>query len=178
MDSTKYDNAFLLTGLKQGDPVIFKIIYKLYWQKLYNLASYYLGNTTDAEDIVQDVFISIWVRRAHLDIRTALENYLVRSVKYTSFFYLKIRYRNKELVKHIPQQAVSNGPEEYIRYKSLIEHINMIFDSASQKTKDIFFLSRFNGLTYPEIASRMDISVKTVEYHISQALKRLSFYSL
>lgn len=178
MDPAKYDNEYLITGLRQGDPVVFKLIYKLYWHKLYSVARYYLDNETDAEDVVQDVFISVWTRRGHLDIRVALENYLVRSVKYTAFFYLKIRYRNKELAKQIPHEEFANGPEEYIRYKSLVGHLNLIFESVSEKTRDIFYLSRFNGLSYAEIASRLGVSVKTVEYHISLALKRLSLYSL
>jgi len=86
MEPLEYDNDYLVTGLKEGDPVIFKIIYKLYWERLYHVAYYYLKDERDAEDVLQDVFISLWSRRSHLDIRAALENYLVRSVKYTSFF--------------------------------------------------------------------------------------------
>lgn len=178
MQLHQYDNDYLVTGLKEGDPVIFKIIYKLYWEKLYHIAFFYLRDESDAEDALQDVFISLWSRRAHLDIKAALENYLVRSVKYTSFFYLKIKARNRALIKAMPEPTTSNGTEEYIRYKGLLEQINEIFESTSQKTRDIFYLNRFNGLTYPEIAFRLGVSVKTVEYHISSALKILGPHHL
>jgi RNA polymerase sigma-70 factor (ECF subfamily) len=178
MHSLKHDNDYLLTGLKEGDPVVFKLIYKLYWQKLYQMTVYYVRNEADAEDIVQDVFISLWSRRAHLDIKVALENYLVRSTKYTAFFYLKIKYRNARAGRESFTPATVNNSEEHINYTSLLDQINAIFEAASPKTKHIFYLNRFSGLTYPEIAEQMGISIKTVEYHISLALKKLSLYKL
>lgn len=174
MVSPGYDTDYLLAGLKQEDPVVFKLIYKLYWQKLYNVAFYYLKEERDAEDVVQDVFISLWSRGSKLEIRTGLENYLVRSVKYTSFFYLKIKSRRKAFVNNLAVTEVVNDPEEYMNYKSVLDQLHLIFETVSQKTKEIFYLSRFDGLTYAEIASQLKISVKTVEYHISLALKRIA----
>jgi RNA polymerase sigma-70 factor (ECF subfamily) len=178
MHSLKHDNEYLLTGLKEGDPVVFKLIYKLYWQKLYQMTLYYVRNDADAEDIVQDVFISLWSRRAHLDIKVALENYLVRSAKYTAFFYLKIKSRNARATKEAPASVTVNNSEEHINYTSLLDQINAVFETTSPKTKHIFYLNRFSGLTYPEIAEQLGISIKTVEYHISLALKKLSLYRL
>lgn len=177
---TQYGHSedYLITGLRQSDPVVFKIIYELYWPKLYQMALYYVGNEADAEDIVQDVFISLWSRREHLDIKAALENYLVRSTKYTAFFYLKIKYRNTEMLRQSASGSTVNDSEEYINYKSLLEQVNTIFETTSPKTKDIFYLNRFAGLTYAEIAEQLHISIKTVEYHISVALKKLSLYKL
>lgn len=167
-------DCFLLSGLREGDPASFKLIYKLYWIKLYNLAYYYLASEQDAEDIVQDVFISLWSRREKLELRGPLENYLIRCTKYTTFFYLKIKRRNAITARRAPVVQITRNTEEYISYKDLQNYIASLFESASQKTKDIFFLSRFDGLTYPEIAGRLNVSVKTVEYHISQALKMLA----
>src|SRR5690242_14987238 len=112
METVRYDNAFLLCGLKHSDPVVFKIIYRLHWRKLYNIAFYYTRTEEDAEDIVQDVFISLWSRRETLELRGALENYLVRSVKYTAFFYLKIRQK-RLTAGRLPAHQTDNGPEEY-----------------------------------------------------------------
>ncbi len=168
------DEAYLLNGLKEGDPVVFRTIYRLYWQKLYNLACYYVSNKADAEDIVQDVFISLWSRRERIEIKVALENYLVRSAKYTTFFYLKLKQKQKKTRQTVPIMMVSNNTEEQLYYKDLLEQIQAIFQNVSEKTREIFYLSRFDGLTYKEIAETLHISVKTVEYHISQALKRVA----
>jgi RNA polymerase sigma-70 factor (ECF subfamily) len=170
----QYDQAFLLSGLTQGDPVVFRLIYKLYWRKLYNIAYYYIHSEQDAEDIVQDVFISLWSRREKIELRGALENYLVRCVKYTAFFYLKIKDKKSAAFARLSASPATDGPEEYIRYKDLQGYLVALMESVSQKTRDIFYLSRFDGLSYAEIAQRLQVSVKTVEYHISLALKKLA----
>lgn len=169
-----HDDHYLISGLRQGDPVAFKIIYKLHWVKLYNIAYYFVQSEPDAEDIVQDVFISLWSRRENLELRGPLENYLVRCTKYTTFFYLKIKRRNALIRQEAPVIQETNNTEEYISYQDLHSYIISLFERASSKTKEIFFLSRFDGLTYPEIAGKLSISIKTVEYHISQALKMLT----
>lgn len=172
---TQHDqDAYLLSALRQGDPAAFKLIYNLHWIRLYNLAYYYVTSEQDAEDIVQDVFISLWSRREKLELKGPIENYLIRCAKYTTFFYLKIRQRNSTVVKKATTSQVTYNTEEYISYRDLQNYLISLFESVSQKTKEIFFMSRFDGLTYPEIAGKMGISVKTVEYHISQALKMLT----
>jgi len=170
----RLDESYLLEGLKEGDPVVFRIIYTLYWQKLYNLAYYYAENKSDAEDIVQDVFTSVWVRHEKIHITVALENYLVRCAKYTAFFYLKIRKRHKESLASAPKKRwIHNNVIEDSDYKSVMNKLQIQMQSVSQKTQDIFYMSRFDGMTYKEIAAKLEISVKTVEYHVSQALKQI-----
>ena len=168
------EETYLLDGLKEGDPVVFKIIYQLYWQKLYNLAIYYVENENDAEDIVQDVFTSVWVRHEKICITVALENYLVRCAKYTTFFYLKVKKKHRKFQEAAPQKVfIHNNVAEISDYKSVMKKLQMRMQSVSQKTQDIFFMSRFDGLTYKEIAEKLEVSVKTVEYHVSQALKQI-----
>lgn len=170
--------AYLLSGLRQSDPVVFKFIYQFYWARLYNIAFYYARSEQDAEDIVQDVFISFWARRHKLELKGPLENYLVRCTKYTAFFYLKLKHKKTASLKGMATPEAGNSTEDYIRYKDLQNHIISLFDAVSKKTRDIFYLSRFDGLTYAEISHTLDISIKTVEYHISQALKKLSLEDL
>ncbi len=157
--------------------MIFRIIYKLYWRKLYNIAFYYAGLEEDAEDIVQDVFISLWSRKEKLELKGPLENYLVRCTKYTAFFYLKIRQKKITALAHATAPLLVNDSEEYIQYRDLQGYLVTLLESVSQKTRDIFYLSRFDGLNYAEIAQKLQVSIKTVEYHISLALKKLSLAS-
>ena len=171
------DEDQLIEGLGKSDPVSFKIVYRLHWKKLFDIAYHIMGNEADAEDIVQDVFCSLWYRRRHLHIRTALENYLVKAVKYTAFFYLKMQTAKQKAV--LPDGAAlspspANSTEESLFHKELETMVNALLSSLPFKTRQIFSLSRFQGLSYPEIASEMGVSVKTVEYHISKALKKFS----
>jgi len=175
MSLKQYDDEYLLNGLKESDPVVFKLIYKLHWQKLYKMAFYYLQNEADAEDAIQDVFISLWSRRERLILRGPLENYLVRSAKYTAFFYLKLRQKRQQSSQASTRLYLSrNNVEENMNYKSLMEQLQLIMGSVSQKTREIFFLSQLNGLSYKEIADQLGVSIKTVEYHISKALKLIA----
>lgn len=170
----RLDENYLLEGLNAGDPVVFRLIFKLYWGKLYNLAYYYVESKQDAEDIVQDVFTSIWVRHERICITVALENYLVRCAKYTAFFYLKIRKKHNQSLETAPKRRLThNNVAELSDYKSVMNKLQMRMQTVSHKTKEIFFMSRFDGMTYKEIAERLEISVKTVEYHVSKALKQL-----
>lgn len=169
------DENQLIEGLRKSDPVSFKIIYRLHWQKLFNIAFHIMQDEADAEDVVQDVFSSLWYRRDQLQIRTALENYLVKAVKYTAFFYLKMQAeRRNSTVACEHAAAPANNAEELLFHKELEAMVNTLLGTLPFKTRRIFSLSRFEGRTYPEIASEMGVSVKTVEYHISKALRRLS----
>lgn len=176
--STFSDNEnYLITGLTQGDPMVFRIIYQLYAQRLYNLGYYYTNSEQDAEDIVQDVFISLWSRREKIELRGSLENYITRCAKYTAFFYLKIREKKERASMHSTQSLAVNSTEEHIRCKDMQVYLHSMLASLSQKTRDIFYLNRFSGLSYTEIAMKMEISVKTVEYHISLALKKIASWN-
>lgn len=172
-----HSDDILLQGLAKSDPVSFKIIYRLHWRRLYDIALYIARSEEDAEDIVQDVFSSLWYRREQLQVRIALENYLVRAVKYTAFFYLKVQAGKKTLdvPAYKKHSTAVNNTEESIFHKELERMIDDVLGTLPFKTRRIFSLSRFEGLTYPEIAREMGVSVKTVEYHISKALRRLSW---
>ncbi len=101
----------------------------------------------------------------------AIENYLVKAVKYTSFFYLKIQSRKEAFHYEYP---TSNNIDEMIAYNELARLTENLLQSLPAKTSRIFSLSRFDGLTYLQIAETLNVSVKTVEYHISIALKKFS----
>ena len=162
----------LVQRIRESDPVSFKMVYQLYWRKLYNVAYYIVQSESEAEDILQDVFSSLWYRREHLNIHVSIENYLVKAVKYTSFFYLKLHSRQKAL-QYETHPSV-NTVEDHVALKELERLVEKLLESLPFKTRQAFSLSRFEGLTYPQIAEIMDVSVKTVEYHISQALKKFS----
>lgn len=164
--------SYVVDGLIKSDPLSFKMIYKLYWKKLYHIAYNLLQSEQEAEDVVQDVFSSLWYRREHIHIKVGLENYLVRATKYTAFFYLKIRSKNQTIELNAPISY--NDVQSKVEYEELETLISNLLDSLPSKTSRIFSLSRFEGLTYPQIAKETGLSVKSVEYHISVALKKFS----
>jgi len=162
----------MIDGLIKSDPLSFKMIYKLYWKKLYLIAYNLLQSEQEAEDVVQDVFSSLWHRREHIHIRVGLENYLVRATKYTAYFYLKIRLKNQTV--ELKRPVSLNDVETKVEYEELETLVTRLLESLPNKTRRIFSLSRFEGMTYPQIAKETGLSVKSVEYHISVALKKFS----
>lgn len=169
------DEGQLIESLGKGDPVSLKVIYRLHWKKLYNIAYHIMHDNADAEDIVQDVFISLWQRREKLRIATNLEHYLVKAAKYTAFRYLKMNAARQRMVNMPVREPLAvNNTEAAVFRKEREAMLKTLLATLPLKTRQIFSLSRFQGLTYPEIASEMGVSVKTVEYHISKALRKLS----
>jgi RNA polymerase sigma-70 factor (ECF subfamily) len=123
-------DIYLLKGLAQSDAMVFRLIYQSYERKIYNIAFYYTGSEEDAEDIVQDVFTSLWLRREKIELKGSLENYITRCAKYTAFFYLKMRQKKKLAAENAAMPRPLDGPEEHIRYKDMQAYQMAVYVAA------------------------------------------------
>lgn len=161
--------------IKRGDKKAFEEMFLRYYQPLCNFAWRFTKSNYISEELVQDVFLSIWVSRENLDPNKNIKSYLYRSVK------------NRAL-NHIEHQEVADNYNEEILWLDYSPiHQTHTFDKESafireaknavedlpEEIKIIYKLSRKDGLTYKEIAEVMEISPKTVESKMSKALKIL-----
>lgn len=141
----------------------------MYWKRMYSFALKSIGDEDDAKEIVQDVFKSLWERRADLQLQDA-ERYLLRSVKLKSLEFL----RNKGIKQRHHESLSSSKTELYedtnLYYKELKNHLDDAVESLPRQCKNVYKLSRDEGLTNKEIATNLLISERAVEYHISKAL--------
>lgn len=164
----------LLDLLVTGDKRAFEHIYNRYWQRLYGLAFQETGLKEDAEEIVHDVFESIWKRRGEVDIQN-LAAYLVVSVKHRVHNYIKSSITQRKyqeyLIFHELRQNFAT--EEIIHFTDLSNAVDAVMRKMPEKTSEIFRLSRFENLSVKDIAKRLHITEKGVEYHITQSLKLL-----
>lgn len=171
------DEIELLKRLSKDEKKAFQIIYERYWQRLYQLCFYYTAQREEAEDLVMNVFMSLWNNRSKIQIDN-LEHYLVKAAKNQSLkFILKQQKKGKqtdELKEGSMLQVTLNSPEQLLEAKDLSQRINDNLKKLSPKTQQIFLLNREKGFTYEQIAGSLGISVKTVEYHISKAIHTLS----
>lgn len=155
----------------------FKAIYEQYWSKLYSVCFYTVASREVAEDLVMEIFLSLWNNREKVEIDN-LEHYLVRAAKNKALKYLIKQKRSQvqlqKMIYTIPAENVVHAPESRLELKELSASISCSLGTLPQKTKEIFLLNRENGLTYQEIAHQQGVSVKTVEYHISKALRVLN----
>lgn len=167
----------LATGLKQGNREIFEEIFKKYYALLCFEARGYFKSYDLIEDIVCETFTHIWINRENVFINTSLRDYLVRAVhnKCIDYWRQLQKQQNKnigleeaEFVSSISD--LGESPLDYILTRELEEKIINSIELLPQQYKTAFKLSRFNGLSYEEIASEMKISVNTVKTDIKKAL--------
>ena len=150
----------------------FTIIFNRYWKRLYLYAFKIYKEEAVCEDIVQEIFISLWKNSGHTVILN-LEAYLFRAVK----FKIANQVRNLKFDKeHLDVLENIIAPYHSINYIEYVELEKTIMDQINKltpKCREVFLLSRMDHFTNAEIAQRLNLSIHTVEKHISNALKEL-----
>jgi RNA polymerase sigma-70 factor (ECF subfamily) len=169
------EEKYLIAGLRNNDKIVFDYIFNYYYSGLCTYSLKYISNKTTVEDIVQDFFVSLWGKGNQLNIKTSLKSYLFTSVKNRCLDYLK---HNKIKEKFSLLSINESGSSDDCGYNMYIEiELRVAFSAALEKLpprcREIFELSRFVGLKNQEIAEKLNISRRTVEIQISQALKIL-----
>lgn len=161
--------------VKDGDEKAYKALFFEFFTPLCHFASRYVDSEEDCEDLVQDVFFHIWEQRRNLFIRVSVRNFLMTSVKNACIDFLRRtrtmqNYVDNEMIKEEP---VDMDPHLLFTISELEKKINDTLALLPENVRKTFELNRYEGKTYPEIADVCQISVKTVEAHISRALKLL-----
>ncbi len=164
----------VIERIKKSDVQAFEILFHQYYGYLCLYATKLISDPIDAEEIVQDFFVKLWEKRESISIEISLKNYLFRSVKNHCINYIqhnktKIRYTQKVLSEHENSLHENDAYPEFELARKIEESIN----SLPEKRKEIFRLSRRDGLKYHEIAKKLNISLKTVETQMSLAIKTL-----
>lgn len=177
MDSfiTILDEKELLPRLQQSDENAFTEIYNHYWKKLFCVAAHKLHNLAEAEEVVQDIFLELWKRRAELNIATCLNAYLAVCVKYKVIDLLAKRARQLRHRQYTSQQThlPDPSPEQVLQFETLKEQLLKETAKLPGKCRLVFQLSREEGYSHKHIAKHLGISEKTVESHLSKALRNL-----
>lgn len=167
------DSTFLLKLKEQDEEKFMEHLFRTYYAPLCKTVYNITHDTDSAEDIVQDVFMKVWRRKEHIDLSQSIKSYLFRSSINTALNYLEKNRRNRPMEDAEPTllQFSSNATEEDIRYQEVSLHIDQAVQSLPPKCRTVFALSRFEELSYVEIADQLSISVKAVEKHMGKALK-------
>jgi RNA polymerase sigma-70 factor (ECF subfamily) len=171
----KYKNQlFLIDSLNEGNKSAFKYLYSKYFNELCVYASGLSNNTELSEDIVQNVMINIWNKRPDLKINSSLKSYLYRAV-YNHFINT---YRKNKKESNFLEQAKIEALNYFSEEDSdvvdkKIKIVKEEIENLPVKCKEAFLLNKVNGLKYKEVAEEMNISIKTVEAHIHNALARI-----
>jgi RNA polymerase sigma-70 factor (ECF subfamily) len=160
--------------MKQDDEGAFALIYRRYGERLYATASRVLRSSTDAADVVQDVFLALWNRRRELQITDSLEAYLQTSARYKAIQFIKkniVRRDYLALLADVAVNTTAGSPELQVQFKEIQRVIHDTVAQMPPKMQEVYLLSRQEQLTHKEIADRLGISTETVKKHIQHALQ-------
>lgn len=160
----------LLRLLQASDEHAFRELYQRYWKKLFTTACYKLKSKEAAEEIVQNIFVSLWEKRATLQI-DSLEDYLYVAVKYKVINYVESLMVRQAGQKLLAGNTADESTEATIMINDLHAAIQKALMQLPAKTREVFTMSRFEKYTVREIARHMNLTEKAVEYHITQSLK-------
>lgn len=159
----------------RGDQSAFKEIFKRYWEKLYAIAYNRLQSKQGAEDVVQDVLSTLWIRREETRIEH-LGKYLATAVKYCVFYEIRkkqLQETMKQGFEHVYTNIQQLTPADDLLYNAFVQELELEKNKLPQKCKLVFQYSREYGLSNKEIAEKLNLSPKTVEAHITRAIRQL-----
>lgn len=165
-------------SLKINNESEFNNLFNLHYEELCRIVMPIIHDKAIAEDIVQDVFVKLWIRRDELEINTTHKGYLYKSVVYRALDHLRKVKTNNKASEELRYSGIShhNNTDERVREKEVMDAINKGMDQMTDNMKVIFQLSRFSGLKNKEIAEELNISIKTVESNMGKALKIMHAY--
>lgn len=165
----------IVDALRQGDEQVFETIFRTYYERLCNYANTILNDMDEAEEMVQSAFLNVWEKHDTLEIHTSVKSYLYRAVHNSCLNrvkHYKVRKTYGDSVKNQTELLHDDASQDLVG-RELDSIVANAIDSLPDQCKLVFKLSRFENLTYAEIAEQLGISVKTVENHMVKALKVL-----
>ena len=177
------DERTLVLQLKEGNENAFTALYQTYWAKVYNFSRLYLTSSTEVEEVVQDVFVKVWEARIFIKENENFKGFLfiiTRNIIFNQF--RKSFNENAYKLAILKSSSETYGIEEEMEASDLQSYINKLIEELPPRQREVFQMSRDQHLSYKEIAQQLDITEKTVERHINEALKFLRknvyFFSL
>ena len=171
---SNHSDEKLFELIKKGNELAFDTLYNRYWEVLYTKTASLLSDESAAQDIIQNLFIKLWIRRAEIR-NDNIVGFLFKVAKQESLLHLRKGKISQRVLDHATRLSAgfSNDTEEVVNFNQVNEQYESSLKSMPHKTQEVFKLSRIEKLTNQEISNHLKISVKTVEYHISNALKHL-----
>jgi len=165
----------LIVRLKAGDQTAFELLFHFYYPGLVMYSAQFTTDRIEAEEIVQDFFVRFWQKHQQILLTDSLKSYLFLSVKNGCLNYLKHKKVEEKYIRQMAELSsrhLAYDPDLYLA-SELQEKVKNAIDLLPEKCREIFIMSRIQGLKNEEIATNLNISKRTVETQISKALKVL-----
>ena len=172
--NASYDSSQLVPLVAAGDETAFRRLFHLYWDNVYSVAFVFTHSQVVAEEIVQDVFLKIWLKRDRLAGVGNFDNFLF--VVARNHIYNELRRKTGCTTPPSDVEDSSNSPEEQLLFKETTRLVADAVQALPRQQRLVFEMSRNEGLDYTSIARRMGISKLTVKSHMKQALHTIRGY--
>jgi len=154
----------------------FNAIYAAYCYKLHEFVLRYLKQEEDAEEIVQEVFVKIWRSRDKIDIYASFESFLFTVAYNATISLLRKRLsenKSREYLRSLQQVDTTEHITGELQFRELDQKVQLLLEQLTPRQKEIYLLSREEGLTHKEIAQKLSISESTVNNHLVTTIKYL-----
>ena len=160
----------LLAQIRSGDSQAFEQLFRRYAEPLYDCAYGYVGSRDVAQEVVQQLFVTLWERRRVWQVSGTVVTYLYRAVRNGSLNALRDDRRRVPLKERVCEAP---GIEQELEAADLARAVARIVTRLPERCREVFRLNRYHHLTYAEVAQVLNLSVKTVELHMARALREL-----
>lgn len=176
-DSSQYDEKILLVEIAQGDEHAFRKLFYLYKERFYAVALKMTRSDEVAEDIVQDVFLSIWNKRETLvKVENPSAYFFTAVYRRIYHHYRKVALERKVLQAVSPVKEYANTTDEMVLAHESNELISQAITDLPPQQQLVFKLTRLEGLSRDDVARQLKISPNTVRNHLTDALKFVRTY--
>lgn len=162
-----------LETLRCGNHKAFESVFIAYYDRIRIFIFGYIKSESDAEELTEDLFVGLWEKRASIDTSKSFNSYLHTIARNTALNFLKNKYLHTAYVNNTQQSEYGSTSEEDLIAKELGLLIDNIVDKMPDQRKQIYILSRNNGLSNTEIADQLNTTKRNVESQLSLALKEI-----
>lgn len=172
-----YTDEQLVASVREGNDAAFAELFNRNWDRVFGMVYSRIKDRATTEGITQDIFMKLWDKRADLTIDN-FQAYLYTCVKNRCINYIESKIAQR---KHWERYKVflpveDDSTNKAIAFNDLKEALEKGLNTIPEKSKQIFALSRFEGQSVKEIAGKMNLSEKAIQYHLTRSVKELRVY--
>lgn len=173
--TVKPDLDKIIAALANDNEAPMEELFNYYYPRLFNFSRKFLKIEHGIDDIIQEVFVKIWQNRKKINSQTTFNSYIFTITRNLLLNELRSRLNNEKTRDEIRSLSLAQeySSTDEIEYHDVKEKVDQLIKTLPERQKEIFILSRKEGLSHKEIAEKLGINTKTVEYHITLAVKYL-----